>query len=299
MKKVLTIGLFMIAFFACEAQRIKIGSQLEKAPTGDEYMVVTNSVSGKQEYVLKSSIIAGGGNGDQITGVTYDGDTLTISTNIGDYQPIINAGSIHTVTDVTIGGTVYPTGTDLQTIVTASETDTITRFEIVQDTIFELEFQSGKILRDTLQVEITGAAGGIQVYQSGNALIKATGAGVTYSLSGNTGTVTVPSGVRLEYIRVNEETANLGGGNDYVLRVIDNNADVNQGTVVDFMPPVCQFIKRDNLNTDPPNTTFPFVYTTDTAPTPQMQITGYTANQIDITYKNVDSFTKWTVISTF
>ena len=150
--------------------------------------------------------------------------------------------------------------------------------------------------------EATATGGTMHTYQQGNAMVMSFGGAsgdVTYSLSGNTATVTVPLGVKLMYIRVNEETANLGGGSDFILRIVDNNAIANQGTSATFMPPSTDFIKRDNLNTDPPNNTFPFVYTVDNAPTPQVQITGYGSNQIDVTFKNVDSFTKWTAVANF
>ena len=71
-------------------------------------MVTTDPANGHQEYVLVTSVISGGGSGDVLQAVTYDGDTLQLTTDLTVFNPIINAGSMHTTSPVTIGGTTYP-----------------------------------------------------------------------------------------------------------------------------------------------------------------------------------------------
>lgn len=503
MRKLILALTLIMSFTTIDAQRINITTQLEKAPLGDTYMATTNPSTGKQEYVTVSSVFAGGGSGDIVQSYTYDGDILELTTNLTTLQATVNSGSIHSVGAITVDGTTYPAGTDIQTIlldiatnggesttvstptptstvalsITGSEisaevpsasitptqldrayleveqdadptneiqtiaksnglvtlsdsggsfidevddadadptneielpiggasgqvlqtdgsgaytwvdqtTDTDTQLteaevdafannngylltevdgsttneielptggvsgqvlntdgsgnyswvdqtvdtdtqldetevdafvanngylltELDGDPANEIELPAGGNANDVLTTDGAGnytwtapAAGGgsTEVYQSGSALIKADGLGVTYSLSGNVGTVTIPAGVRLDYIRVNESSTSIGNATDFTLKITDNNADVNQGTVTDYMPPISQFIKRDNLNNDPPNITFPFINTADAPPTPQMQITNYGGNSIDLTYKNVDSFTEWTVIANY
>lgn len=135
----------------------------------------------------------------------------------------------------------------------------------------------------------------LSVYEIGNALVKSYGSGITINVSGGIYTVTVPSGQILEYLRINEQTSNIVGS-DFIVNIVtaDLNSDIN-----DFMPPVTSFLKRDNSNNDPPTSTNPYIYTADNAPTPQVQITNHGNGEIQIKFKNIDNFQKWTSIISF
>ncbi len=136
-------------------------------------------------------------------------------------------------------------------------------------------------------------------YQQGNALVTQFGSdSIAYSKVDNIVTITVPLGVSLTSLRINEETANMSGASEFVLRIDDQNGDVNND-LASFFPPTLDFIKRDNGNQDPPTSSNPYIYTVDSAPTSQAQITDYGSGILEIRWKNIDSFGKWTAIATW
>lgn len=141
-----------------------------------------------------------------------------------------------------------------------------------------------------------GFSVGVNSYQHNDCWIRATGSGVTTALVAGVLTVTIPSGVRLQYLRFNTNSTDLAAASDLTIRIDDQNGDVNQGTVDTFCPPIAQIIQRDNLSNDPPTLANPFEYTVDNAPSPQQQITNYGSDQIDITFKNIDSYDKFSVV---
>lgn len=155
----------------------------------------------------------------------------------------------------------------------------------------------------------TGSDGGIYAttssggssditYTIGDANVTATGTGVTYVQNGNTATIEIPIGVKLKYVSINE-TKDFSS-NDYVVRIIDRNGTANAG-INTFMPVLWDFIKRDNLNAEPPTSTLAFDYTDDNPPTSTKKITGYGAAPsgvgtfIDTTFVGVDSYGQFTV----
>jgi hypothetical protein len=153
---------------------------------------------------------------------------------------------------------------------------------------------------NTVSIPIGSGGNGIseQIYFFGNALIKGVGTGITYARSGNIGTVTIPAGSRLSYIRVNEQASSFAASS-FVLKIIDQNGDINQGTSATWMPPITSFYSRDNLGNDPPTNTFPYDNRVDNPPAPQVKITNYGSGQIDITFNNVDSFDQFTAVASF
>jgi len=144
-----------------------------------------------------------------------------------------------------------------------------------------------------------GASQAVTEYQDNDLWIRATGAGVTGLLVAGVLTVTVPSGVRLHYLRFNTDATAISGASDFTVRIDDQNGVANQGTVDTFAPPQVAFLKRDNLSNDPPTPGFPFVYTQGAGDDPQVQITDYGSDQIDIKFISVDAFTDFSVIITF
>jgi len=95
-----------------------------------------------------------------------------------------------------------------------------------------------------LNSPVSGAAGGMLVYLSGNLLVKASGLGITYGLAGNIGTVTIPDGVLVERLRINENYGSIGNNETFLLSIIDNNNDTNQ-SVATFDPFYPVVIERD------------------------------------------------------
>lgn len=76
------------------------------------------------ELILMDSIGSGGsgGSGTTITGFTYNGNVLEIQTDQGNFSQTINTGTLQTSGPITIDGTTYNTGTDVQTILEALAT---------------------------------------------------------------------------------------------------------------------------------------------------------------------------------
>ncbi len=144
----------------------------------------------------------------------------------------------------------------------------------------------------------TGAGASVFTYQDGEAFIRSMGGAsgdVTYSRTNDVATITIPSGVTLLYARINAATSDMNGESDFTVKVIDNSGVANQD-VNTFMPPLTEFIKRDNSANDPPTSAFPFVYSKDTNPIVQVQIVDYGTNSIDMKFKNVTNYTEWSVI---
>jgi len=144
-----------------------------------------------------------------------------------------------------------------------------------------------------------GSSQAVQEYQHNDLWIKATGTGVTGVLVAGVLTVTVPSGVRLHYLRFNTNATDISGAADFTVRIDDQNGVANQGTVDTFAPPMTAFINRDNLSNDPPTSAFPFVYTQGDANDPQVQIVDYGSDQVDVKFIGVDNYTEFSVIITF
>lgn len=496
MKQKATLLILLISsFFELNGQRLNIGTQLELAPTGAQYMPVTDAITGKQGYATVASILATVGDGDLITDFEYNGDDIVITTDLGSHTITVNAGSLYTTGEITAGVTTHPTGTDIQTVLedlsnasggiggtdqtitsnrnvdingfqidiegsatttrwtstgaiqlintgaisqinltTSTGDDLEQNFDITPgaadgDAIYsffkntnttgthEIRIYDGESSADlqhvfngsgnsyvnifsgnfgigistpadkldvngqirmrtgatdgyiiqgngngtfswvdpalitagdpdwtdiqnipagfsddtddvddadadpaneyntsvalngttleitdgggTLSQDLGTLAGAGTIYQSGDALIKASAAGVTYTLVGGKGTVSVPSGVMLEYVRINEATADLGGATDYDLEIEFVGSTVNQGTVATMMPPLVNFWDRGDNSPDPPTGADPFKSTADNPPTSQVQIIGYGSDKITLRFKNVDSYNNFTVVAAF
>jgi hypothetical protein len=140
-----------------------------------------------------------------------------------------------------------------------------------------------------------------QMFVGGECFVQAYGdaSTITYSRVNEVATLTIPSGVYLMHARINGETANMNGSTSFTLKIVDQNGDINQGTVATFFPPETDFIKRDNLNNDPPTATFPFANTDDNPPTPQVHYSGYGAGEVELKWTSIDSYAKWTAVVSY
>lgn len=135
---------------------------------------------------------------------------------------------------------------------------------------------------------------------SANLVYTASGNGVTYSRTGNVGTITIPAGVDMRYFALHEATANLGGSSDFVLRIVKTDSGViNQGSIASYKRPMTIIENRDNLSNDPPTSSFP--YKTALAGTPpyvQQEVITYGSNSVDIKFNNVNVFALWSIFGT-
>lgn len=242
----------------------------------DELSISNGNTVNLSGYAVDNQILTFDNSTGQLTITgTGGGSTVTIPAgNGGD-----NWGNQAAETDATIGGD----GTSANPLTVEISADTDNIIETRSDGIYATAPQGGGAS------EIT--------YTSGDARITATGTGVTYSQSGNTATIEIPQGVRLKYVAINE--IKDFSANDYVVKIIDRNGTANSG-IDDFMPVLWDFVKRDNLETEPPTPSLAFEYTDDNPPTSKKKITGYGTQTgggtfLDTTFIGVDSYGSFTV----
>lgn len=144
------------------------------------------------------------------------------------------------------------------------------------------------------------AAGGMLVYKTSSALVRATGPGVTYSRTGAVATITIPAGVFLDYIRINESY----NQRTLDLRIVDNNT-FGTGNINDdadsFMPPTITLIDRGLASlADPPDDTYRYFYRTpNTAGGVISEITAYGSKTLTIQLTNMDQSDTWSIILNF
>lgn len=100
-----------------------------------------------------------------------------------------------------------------------------------------------------LDTAVVSAGGANVAYTSGNLLVKADGVGITYGLVGNLATITIPNGVFPSRLRINESYASIGNSETFLIKIIDNNPNINQDLST-FDPYNLQVIERDNFAGD-------------------------------------------------
>lgn len=118
MKKLLFIlaALCLTASWSfAQEQRIDPPRNIKQAP-GANYVLLSDGPGNFQ--IVPAASLPGGG-GDVITNFTYNGSALTITTDQDVFSVNVNAGTVETTVPISINGTAYPSGTDIQVILGA------------------------------------------------------------------------------------------------------------------------------------------------------------------------------------
>ncbi len=140
---------------------------------------------------------------------------------------------------------------------------------------------------------ITAASSGsptLVEYANGDAIILATGTGITCAKSGGTATLTIPSGVRLVSISIRGTTADLDGSQNFTIQINANSAVSNLGNST-LRIPQFQIINTASQVGGGPSPSLPFIY--DEGSTPQRQVTGVGSGNITLRAINMNSFSNW------
>ena len=240
---------------------------------------------------LTPTVDAGSG-GDTDLSVTSDATTVTIESSTGDSATI-------TAVDSSDAGVMTPALLlNLQRLITlsgvaADEPDlgTFTGTTIPDDSDIKEALQA-------LETSVEAvSAGSITEYSAGNgARVIATGAGITFSKSGGTGTFVIPSGVTPLSAVINSGTAaDLDGSNNFKT-VFNFTGTSNNTNVTNFNPPNIQVINTTGPvvgNSNIPSDTFPAVYDEGASPQRQVVLTG--SGDITTRVLGLDVFTNWTL----
>lgn len=141
----------------------------------------------------------------------------------------------------------------------------------------------------------SGGGGGMEIYRSGDALIRASSTGIQFSKFNGTGTVVVPPGVKLYALSVDGETSDLSS-NNFIVRVEYDGINYNtSGT--DYFSPTIDVINTTSQLGGGPSQSLPYIY--DEGSTPQRQITSAANGDIDARVINLNSFSNWTITMRF
>lgn len=131
-------------------------------------------------------------------------------------------------------------------------------------------------------------------YDAGNGCwVTASALGVTFSTTGGTGTIVIPTAVRLRYFRVNGATADLDGSNNY--KVVFNHTGSNNNTGIDdYTPPVVQVINTAAQAASGPSDAAPFTY--NQSASPGTQLVAYGSGDYTIRITALNAYSDWSII---
>ena len=136
----------------------------------------------------------------------------------------------------------------------------------------------------------------LSIYDAGDdAMVFASGGGVTFSKLAGTGTFTIPDGVFLFSATITGETADLAT-NNFIIDVTSAGGTHNDNVATMFAPTV-QVANITTVDAGGPTTGLPFVYDIDNDP--QKQIVDLGGGSISVRVINLNVYTKWAIIVNF
>jgi len=171
-----------------------------------------------------------------------------------------------------------------------------------------LSFYDGSAWTSPVVFITPASGGGVSRYISNQADISSHGIGITYNLSGNVGTLTIPSDVALHGATIHHTTTEIAA-TDFVLRILVRDCDwgkpiAAQGNVERPVFPQADFWQRDNNDTNPPTDALPYTDGDTAPPTPRRDVIHYEnyddggvdVYRIDIKFRNVDDYDNWSIV---
>lgn len=175
-------------------------------------------------------------------------------------------------------------------------------------TTLELTRIDGTVLTVSLASLAGGGGGSPSVYNNGNDfLFKSFGTGITGTKAGGIGTITVPDGVTLDYVRIDGEVADLNPSNEFIIRIIHSgNTGNGYGTINDnvaglYVPSHIGIIDRSIDTVSPPpaaSDATPYTYNVGSV-SKGREIIDVGSGTVDIRLLNMNSFLEWSLILSF
>lgn len=155
--------------------------------------------------------------------------------------------------------------------------------------------QQGYFLRgDGAWAAAPAGGGGVLRYDAGNgAIVKATGAGVSFSKTGGTSALTIPSGVDVLGASIQGVSADLAGDGSFsVVFSYQGDNNLNEGVATITFPTVTLWNTAAHLAGGPtPSLPFP----QDSDNDPQVQVVGVGGNSLTLRIANLNAYTNWAI----
>jgi len=200
----------------------------------------------------------GGEGGDVVTDFNYNGSTATIITDLGSYPVSINSSTMETTTSITVGTTTFPTGTDVQSILSAMSTLFVNDHLGTDDQTLTEE-RTIDLLNHIMNVDATGISGDTWAWKITDLLAAANGWHMEDSgelfvrTNGVNGT---DSGSMIRYNPGTKKFIVSGVGNGTYLRgdsmfietVLDTDNTNTQALTVDPVSKELEMVDMVNLN---------------------------------------------------
>lgn len=140
--------------------------------------------------------------------------------------------------------------------------------------------------------------GGVQRYDAGNGVwVTASGPGATATVSGGVATISVPAGVELISARVNGETSDLDGANNFSVVVEHDNSVAYNTSIANMYPPTINVINTASQLGGGPTASLPFIQ--DEGSSPQPQIIAIDQGSITARLVNLNAFSNWSILLQF